>query len=250
MSRVSVPLIELNEVDSTNAEALRRAAAGERGPLWIMARRQSHGRGRSGRVWEDAPGNLMATLLVEPGCPPTALHHLSLLTGVAAVDAVAAVIAPRRSNLRLKWPNDILLDGAKLGGILVESSIFAGTVRTAIGIGINLARAASVPGRNTASLASVSTPTPSPLDVLSALDTQLTNWCGIWSAGAHFDAVCAAWLQRAGPIGEPITVHAGSGIIAGTFAGLAPDGALLVQDRNGTVTRVTAGDVSLSATDG
>jgi BirA family biotin operon repressor/biotin-[acetyl-CoA-carboxylase] ligase len=247
---VAFRLIELDEINSTNAEALRRAAAGERGPLWIMARRQTHGRGRSGRTWQDGPGNLMATLLFEPGCPPTALHHLSLLTGVAAVDAVAPFMAQRPSPLRLKWPNDILLGGAKLGGILVESSIFAGTTLAAIGIGINLADAPAVPGRPTASLARAAAARPSPQDVLSALDARLAHWRTIWAAGAHFDTICSAWLERAGPIGEPITVHAASGIVTGTFAGLAPDGALLVQERNGTVTRVTAGDVILSATNG
>lgn len=243
-------LIELDEVDSTNAEALRRAADGERGPLWIMARRQTRGRGRSGRVWQDGAGNLMATLLLEPRCPPAALHQLSLLTGVAAHDAIAAFVLPQRPGLRLKWPNDILLDRAKLGGILVESSIFAGIPLAAIGIGVNIAHAPDVPGRHTATLASVSEAPPLPGAFLSALDARLSYWLGIWAAGAHFDDIRSAWLERAGPIGEPLTIQHGGEISAGSFAGLAVDGALLVQDRDGTVTRMTAGDVSLCASNG
>lgn len=240
-------LIEFDEVDSTNAEALRRAADGERGPLWIMAHRQTRGRGRSGRVWHGGAGNLLATWLFAPGCPPAALHQLSLLTGIAVHDTIAELAGARRSDVRLKWPNDILLNGEKLGGILVESTMFGNSAVAAIGIGINIAHAPAVAGRSVASLVGAGFLPTAPKSLLLDLNAKLAHWLGTWTAGANFDAVLAAWLDRAGQIGESITVHRGNDLITGTYAGLAPDGALLVRDHDGSITRVTAGDVSLGA---
>ncbi len=252
MSNVAFHLVELDKVDSTNAEALRRASSGERGPLWIMAHRQTAGRGRSGRRWQSGDGNLMATLLFAPECQPSALHQLSLLTGVAVHDALTVYApietsAPRR--LRLKWPNDILLDTSKLGGILVESTSFAGTIVAAIGIGINIAAAPALADRAVARLNDIAPEAPSARDILAALDAQLRQWLATWHAGRDFEAIRAAWLERAGPIGEPITIHAGKSLVSGLFAGLATDGALLVQHHNGDVESFTTGDVSLGASD-
>lgn len=241
-------LIEIDEVDSTNAEALRCAAVGERGPLWIMARRQTKGRGRSGRRWASGDGNLMATLLFAPKCPLSALHQLSLLAGVAVYDGLAAY-APQDSRtprrLRLKWPNDILLDTAKLGGILVESTSFGGTVVAAIGIGVNIASAPALPDRAVARLADVVSGAPSPRDILTVLDIQFRRWLSIWEAGRDFDAIRRGWLERTGPIGEPVAIHSDTTVVSGVFAGLATDGALLVQDQQGDILRFTTGDVNL-----
>ena len=112
--------VHLDEVDGTNAEAMRRVLAGERGRLWISADRQLSGRGRSGRSWASAPGNLFASVVATLDCPPAAAGQLSLVAGVAAIDAIRR--AGEVPGLRLKWPNDILVGNAKAGGILVEST--------------------------------------------------------------------------------------------------------------------------------
>lgn len=116
----------LDQVGSTNREALALAEAGEAGPLWIVARRQTAGRGRADRQWLSAPGNLHASLLLNLVCPPTAVPQLALLAGVATLDAIRQADARGRdgglTGLRLKWPNDILIGQAKCAGILVESS--------------------------------------------------------------------------------------------------------------------------------
>lgn len=250
MSNVAFRLIEIDAVDSTNAEALRRAAGGERGPIWIMARRQTAGRGRSGRLWHSLDGNVMATLLFAPQCQPSALHQLSLLTGVAVLDALARHAPAHnhvRHRLRLKWPNDILSGSAKLGGILVESSGFGGTAVAALGIGINVAAAPALPDRPAACLNDIAGMAIAPGDLLAAIDARLQYWLTAWHAGRNFEAIRAAWLDRAGAIGEPVTVHAGNRLVCGTFAGLATDGALLVHDQQGHVERFTTGDVSLGA---
>ena len=131
----------LDEAGSTNTEAFKRAAAGEAGPLWIMARRQTQGRGRSGRQWASEPGNLYASLLQRLACPQAVVHQLSLLAGVAVVEAIGAAAGGRIAGLRLKWPNDVLIGEAKCAGILPESQSAgaASEVVVVIGVGINLA---------------------------------------------------------------------------------------------------------------
>jgi biotin-(acetyl-CoA carboxylase) ligase len=112
----------LDHVGSTNREAFALAEAGVEGPLWIMARRQTAGRGRSDRQWVSAPRNLHASLLIRLDCPPTAVPQLSLLAGVATVDAIRQAAGGGPEGLRLKWPNDILIGHAKCAGILVQTS--------------------------------------------------------------------------------------------------------------------------------
>lgn len=247
-----LPVLELLSVDSTNADAMRRAAAGERGPMWIMAHRQTAGRGRAGRAWVSPDGNLAATLLLAPGCTPAALHQLSLLTGVAAYDALTGLVPADSTEaaLRVKWPNDILAGPAKLGGILIESTISGTTAVAAIGIGINIAASPAIEGRATTCLAQLAcTPSPTPRALLAALDGHLRRWLAAWQHGARFDLVRAAWLERAGPPGEAITIHTGAQTLWGTYAGIDETGALLVASvtpDQKEVRRFTFGDVSLS----
>ena len=247
-------VVALDEVDSTNAEALRRAAAGERGPLWIQAHRQTRGRGRSGRGWISNSGNLTATLLLEPGCPPAALHELSLLARVAVWDGLRPLLrqVPAGNALRLKWPNDILLAGAKLGGILVESTMFGASTVAAIGIGINIVSAPPLADRDTASLADLGI-RASAGDVLAAISTAMDKWLDTWRGGAGFAHVREAWLKRTGPQGEWMSVHAGAAPVTGRFVGLDEMGALLLScatagAENWVIRRFTFGDVSLLST--
>ena len=120
--RSGVRLIAYDTLGSTNAEALARGRAGERGPLWITAARQTAGRGRRGNAWVSEPGNLYASLLLTDAAPAAHLPELCFVVALAVRDAVCGG-APRsfRPKLKLKWPNDLLLDGAKLAGILIEA---------------------------------------------------------------------------------------------------------------------------------
>jgi BirA family biotin operon repressor/biotin-[acetyl-CoA-carboxylase] ligase len=246
-----VRLLHLAAVDSTNAEALRRAAAGEDSGLWIVADRQSQGRGRSGRSWHSPPGNLYASLLLHLGCPPATAQQLSLVAGVATIEALSAlagdVLATKR--LRLKWPNDILLDGAKLGGILIESTTITMRQIAVVGIGVNLASAPAELGHSATYLGTLGR-LPAPDDVVRALVPAVQHWLAIWQEGAEFGAIRSAWLERAGPPGEAIAVNTGTGPTAGTFLGLDETGALLLRNRGGCKLRFTFGDVSLSGMTG
>ena len=242
----TIPIAVLDEVDSTNRVALARAQAGEVGPLWIMAARQTAGRGRAGRAWASEPGNLYATLLTRLPCPPTAVPGLSLLAGVAVYDAIVAAAGRPVPGLRLKWPNDVLVGPAKCAGILAESLMGRDAVTVAIGIGVNLAWAPADLGRAATHLAAHGV-TVSPREMLEALSAASERWLVLWSNGTGFPDVRAAWLQRAGAIGEPCTVNTGTERIGGSFAGLDDAGSLLVADGVGTIRTVTFGDVTLAA---
>lgn len=245
------PVIEIDEVDSTNSEALRRAGLGERGPQWILARRQMAGRGRSGRGWTSHDGNLAATLLLAPRCAPLVLHQLSLLTGVAVHDALLELgggsgIA-EENLLRLKWPNDILAGDAKLGGILIESTTSGADIIAAIGVGLNLAVAPDIEGRETISTARLGF-SPAPAAMLAILDAQMRRWLDLWQNGRQFDRIRSAWLERAVPRGVAIAVNTGRESLHGVFAGIDETGALLVDSVRGQsreLRRFTFGDVSL-----
>src|SRR6266481_4556190 len=129
----SAAVVFLDFVDSTNAQALRLARAGERGPLWIVAKTQTAGRGRRGRTWVSEPGNLYASLLLTDPAPPERFPELSFVAALALHDAIGGRTPGLASRLVLKWPNDLLIDRNKFAGILVEGE----GVAVAIGVGVN-----------------------------------------------------------------------------------------------------------------
>jgi BirA family biotin operon repressor/biotin-[acetyl-CoA-carboxylase] ligase len=236
-------------IDSTNAEALRLADAGEPGGLWIWAAAQHSGRGRAGRSWTSPAGNLHASLLLRPRVPLVTALQLSLLAGIAAYDAVSALAAGAGAKppLRLKWPNDILLGDAKLGGILLESQTGTerDTLAVVIGTGLNLFRAPGDLGRPVTSLAEAGIDT-APAHALAALAWATAEWLVHWRDGVGFETIRGAWLERAKPLGGPISVRVGSDLISGTFLGIDEMGALRLEIQGGE-RRITAGDVLIGA---
>jgi len=240
-------LLHLSETDSTNAEAMRRALAGEATPLWVLADRQTAGRGRAGRAWASQPGNLFASLAITTACLPASAGQLSLVAGVAVVDALNRAADPPLAGLRLKWPNDILIGAAKTGGILIESTTLKSRDDrlAVIGIGLNLASAPSDLGR-AATFLSAHGLSLSPLRALCFLAEAMDGWLKTWNDARGFAQVREAWLQRGGPIGEPLTVRTGSGLVSGRFAGLDEGGALMIAGADGRERRFTYGDVMLA----
>jgi BirA family transcriptional regulator, biotin operon repressor / biotin---[acetyl-CoA-carboxylase] ligase len=237
----------LEEAGSTNTEAFNRALAGEPGPLWVMARRQTQGRGRSGRRWASETGNLYASLLQRLSCPQSVVHQLSLLAGVAAVEAIAAAAGAPVAGLRLKWPNDVLIGEAKCAGILPESQMWRGGSEAVvvIGIGINLASHPTGLGRAVTHLAAHGV-SLAPETMLGFLADSIARWLAAWDGGTGFPRVRAAWLGYAGAVGESLTVDTGRERIAGTFLGLDDSGALLMRDAQGQPRKLTFGDVTLA----
>ena len=201
-------VLYLGSVASTNEEALRLAAQGEAGGLWVVAEAQAKGRGRGGRGWSSPPGNLYASHLLRLDCPLMTAQQLTLLAPVALFDAVAALLGhPAQSSgkLRLKWPNDLLVGGAKVSGILLESAHGAGwrpRARHGFWTESRLASARPRSGRDASCTnkavrrrrCRLSSRSPRPL----AFGLKR------WDEGRGFAAIRAAWLERAGPIGETL----------------------------------------------
>lgn len=232
--------IEYETLGSTNAEALARARAGERGPLWITAQRQSAGRGRRGSIWVSAPGNLYATLLLTQPSPPDRAPQLSFVAALAVHDAVVACAVALGPLLTLKWPNDLLLGGAKLAGILIEGESepdFA----VAIGIGVNCAAHPADTAYPATDLAAYGAPV-SPDQVLTALAGSMQRRLEQWRRGEGFAGIRADWLKRAAGLGEDIRVRLPEREFCGRFEGLDEAGRLLVSGPAG-LTAVTAGEV-------
>lgn len=225
------------ELPSTADLMAVRAAAGEAEGLAVLALRQSAGRGRAGRGWASPEGNLYLSVLLRPATPVRDAAQWSLLAGVALIEAAGA-IRPA-AGLALKWPNDLLRDGAKCAGILVETALAAdGTLAwLSLGIGVNLAFAPELPDRPTAHLDAAELPevfAPRLLD-------RLAHWRDI-EAKQGFAPVRAAW-QRHGPrFGTRLTVRQPQGHLEGAYQGLAEDGALLLAIDN-TTRRISTGEV-------
>ncbi|MEO8812162.1 MAG: biotin--[acetyl-CoA-carboxylase] ligase [Caulobacteraceae bacterium] len=240
------PVVAFEEIDSTNAEARRRAEAGEGGPLWIAAARQTGGRGRRGRSWETGKGNLAATHLLATAKPPAEAAQIAFVAGLAVFDLAAAFVPA--THVRLKWPNDTLLAGRKVAGILVESGVReAGGLWLAVGIGVNLAAApleAIWPA--TAFASHMAPPPPAPLDALAVLAEAFDRWRDVWES-AGFAPIAAAWTARAHGLGEACCARLPDETVEGIAEGLDSDGALRLRTASGTVRRITAGDVFFGA---
>ena len=234
------PRIEaLDEIDSTNAEARRRAEAGETGPLWITAKRQTAGRGRRGRAWETGEGNLAATLLLTTKKPPAEAAQMSFVAALAVAD-LADLYVPA-SKVSLKWPNDPMIAGKKTSGILIESGQASHGLWVAVGIGVNLARApADTPATSFAE--HMTAPPPKPLEALTHLAEAFERWRSLWDS-AGFSVIADAWTARAHGLGEACTARLGSETVEGVAEGLDPDGALRLRLADGGIRRITAGDV-------
>ena len=227
-------------LDSTNEEASRLASNGERGPLWIVARSQSAGRGRRGRDWISSPGNLFASYLIEIDVAPAICAELSFVAALALGDLVAGYASG--ADTTLKWPNDILLNSRKVAGILIEV-VTAGTAsRVIVGCGVNLAHCPEGTEYPATSIAEFAEEAPNPQDALGRLVVSWDAWYEVWR-NRGFEAIRSAWLTRADGLGKKLTVRLEDSEIEGVFESLADDGTLLLRVEGGSLERVTAGDV-------
>ena len=202
---------------------------------WLVALDQTAGKGRQGRAWVGMSGNFFGSTMVRLGEGDPPPQSLSLVAGLALIEAVEAA-APGRT-LMLKWPNDLLADGAKLAGILLERQ----SDRVVAGFGVNLAVAPEVGERRTAHLGGAITPQAFAPLLAASLARILASW-----RSADPQAFALAWLARAHPAGAPLAVHdEGGGRLSGTFDGIEPDGSLRLRLPDGAVRAIRAGDVTL-----
>jgi BirA family biotin operon repressor/biotin-[acetyl-CoA-carboxylase] ligase len=241
-SAAGARLLAVDEIDSTNAEALRLSRQGERGPLWITAQRQSAGRGRRGRQWVSVPGNLHASLLLTDPGPTEHWPQLAFVAALAVHDAVVEVAPEIRPLLELKWPNDLLLSGAKFAGILIEGEGGEEGGAVAIGIGVNCTahpEGADFPATDLAAGGARVTPAT----LLAALSIKTLGRLAQWNRGNGFATIRADWLARAAGLGETIRVGLADRELTGRFQGLDDAGRLVLIAPDGDQTLVAAGDV-------
>ncbi|MEQ8405500.1 MAG: biotin--[acetyl-CoA-carboxylase] ligase [Oceanicaulis sp.] len=229
-----------DELDSTNEEAKRRALAGEAGPLWIVARTQTAGRGRRGRAWTSASGNLFTTGLYRLNATPAEAANLSFAAALAVGDLAAAHVDP--DLVRLKWPNDVLVAGRKVSGILLESGAHKdGGLWLAVGIGVNLAHHPDDSERPATDF-SVHGAQVSPEQAVETLSRRFEHWRAKWAQGG-FTPLREAWLARARGLGETCTVRLDGETLEGVFADLHEDGSLRLDLPGGARRFISAGDV-------
>ena len=242
-------ILSLGATESTNDDALKAAREDDPGRLWIVANEQRTGRGRHGRQWASPPGNLYASLLLVDPCEPAVAPQLGFVAGLALHEAVEAVTGIGAPRLGLKWPNDLLLDGSKVSGLLVEGHRVDRAARFAVVIGFGL------------NVASAPTGTPYPAIALrdvaanATVDAVFTGLAGAfarafdaWSIGSRrprsdsFDSIRERWLERAAGLGSQVTLRLPSGERTGLFDGLDPAGRLQLKTAGG-VELIDAGDL-------
>ena len=225
------------ETGSTNADMIALAASGLEEGVWLRADRQTSGRGRQGREWVSPVGNLYTSTLVRvrPSDPPAAT--LALVTAVALEEAVGAY---RPGAAQLKWPNDLLIDGAKLSGVLLERAGDA----VVIGVGVNLSLHPTDTDRVATSLAAYGV-SVDPADFAETFADAFARWVERWR-GEGVDVVRRRWVSAAHPVGTPLTARLPDGsAVNGLFEGLDAQGALILRLADGTRRVIHAGDVFL-----
>ncbi|MGO4705461.1 biotin--[acetyl-CoA-carboxylase] ligase [Microvirga sp. 2MCAF38] len=250
--RLNYRLISLSETGSTNDDAVEAAKSGDPGQLWIVTEQQNAGRGRHGRQWSSPPGNLYASLLLLDPCEVADAAQLGFIAGLAlheAVEAATGVSAPR---LALKWPNDLLLDGAKLAGLLLEGHRVgaAGNLAIVIGMGVNVAHSPTGTPYPTAKLQAIK-PDLTREALFLALSDAFARTYSAWRAARRanpadsFGAIRRLWLERAAGIGTEVTLRLPTGEKQGIFESLDRSGRLQLKTARGLEV-VDAGDLYLS----
>lgn len=238
----SAPVYWYDEIDSTSEEAKRRARSGEISPVWIAARQQTAGRGRLGRNWISPTGNLFVTVLFpEPGGLSVA-SRIPFAAALAVLDACTTALPDLEA--KLKWPNDVRVNGAKICGILTETGDTNGVTWIALGMGINIQHAPEVTEQASTSLKQEgAAPGLMPEHVLEDLKSSLDQ--RLAQARNDFERLLEDWLRHAEGLGQSIEAGPRDKRLRGVFEGLAPDGGLNLRLPDGSRQTIRAGDVEL-----
>jgi BirA family biotin operon repressor/biotin-[acetyl-CoA-carboxylase] ligase len=241
-------VVRFDAIDSTNEEARRRALAGDPGRLWIIAAEQSAGRGRRGRTWVSSRGNLHASALLIDPCRQAVAPQLGFVAGVALARAAEDIGA---IGARLKWPNDLICDGAKCAGLLVEGIALSDRrIACVVGVGVNCASAPEGVGYPTTILKNRLGRPASVGELGERLIARFAEALTQWRSGAAFASIRFAWLERAAGLGEAIRIVRAGVARHGIFAGLDADGRLLFRGESGIETIEAADLWILPASDG
>jgi BirA family biotin operon repressor/biotin-[acetyl-CoA-carboxylase] ligase len=239
------PIEVLDEIDSTILEARRRAERGQTGPEWLVARRQTSGRGRRGRPWSSMEGNLLATYLFRTNAPPQQIAFLGFAASVALAETFDAILGAGSASL--KWPNDVFIGGAKVAGVMLDTGPTGEANWVALAFGVNLAASPEALDQPTTCLSvhlPPDAPTPDPVEFLGLVRPRLEMWAKRLQAEG-FEPLRRAWLQRALGLGEEARVVMGEQTMEGRVTGLSERGELQLETLAGP-RLIAAGDVFLS----
>ena len=240
MIDAGAPIESFDEMDSTLLEARRRAERGEAAPVWLIAKRQTAGRGRRGRVWVSLEGNLLATYLGPSRRAPAEVALLGFAAALTIADAVDATLGHGRS--KLKWPNDVMVDGAKIAGILIDN----GGTWFSLAFGVNLASSPKAIDQPTISVAeALRGAPPKPMQFFARLRPLLEAWCFRLETEG-FAPLRVAWLARAYALGEVVGVAQGDEKVEGRLAGISARGELELETPAG-LRLIAAGDITTDA---
>jgi BirA family biotin operon repressor/biotin-[acetyl-CoA-carboxylase] ligase len=241
----SIELVHFVSVESTNDKAKHLAAGGAKAGTLVWAGEQTRGRGRGGRDWHSPPGNLYCSIILRPNKPAGETAGLSFIAALAIADALEEFL-PTDAKTNLKWPNDVLINGKKVAGILLESASVSGgsTQWVVIGCGVNVESYPENATYAVTSLAEEGCIDATVGGILEAYVGHLLEWSARWQVDG-FSPVRDAWLHRATGLGKPIRVRLSDYEFQGLFMDMDKSGALLVELSDGEVRKVTAGDVFL-----
>jgi BirA family biotin operon repressor/biotin-[acetyl-CoA-carboxylase] ligase len=237
-------LVSFDTLHSTNAEALTRLRAGERGPLWLATAHQTAGHGRRQRAWISPPGNLACSVVETLTADHAGAATLGFAAGLALETALRQVSGDA-ALFRLKWPNDVLANEAKLAGILIEAEATPDGLAAVVGMGLNVVAAPEGTPYPATSLKALGLVTDAET-LFAALTDAWAEWFPIWDHGRGFEAIRTQWLARAAGLGAAIQVRQGDRVIDGTFETIDEAGRLVVSHGGGATT-VAAGDVYFGA---
>ena len=239
--------VERYEVlDSTSEEARRRAFAGDGGKLWIVADRQTAGRGRHGRDWRSPQGNFHGSALLVGPCEVALAPQIGFVAGVA-LRAVVGDLGAR--DVRLKWPNDLVANGAKLAGLLLEGwSVPGGRFAMSVGVGVNLATHPDDLAYPATHLAHLVGRAVAVRELIERLASRFDEQLAVFQGGRGFAAIRAQWLESAAGLGQPMRVTTAAGVREGLFEGVDAHGRLLLRTQNAIETVESADIVLLGAT--
>ena len=230
-------------VGSTNTEALQKASEGDPGQLWVTASEQITGKARRGREWVSKPGNLYASLLLIEPAEAEALASLPLAISLALHKAVVSACPETQQDLKIKWPNDLLLGGKKLSGILLEAARDThGRLAVVVGCGINCQHFPDNPLYPATSIKEFGIALE-PQDLFAHLAREMAEALRIWAGGAGFSIIRREWLDRAVGIGQPIIARMPDAEIHGRFVDIDAEGFLLLQDEHNAILNISAADI-------
>ncbi|MBR0752482.1 biotin--[acetyl-CoA-carboxylase] ligase [Bradyrhizobium jicamae] len=242
-------LAAYDQIGSTNVEAMACARQGERGPMWFVTTEQTAGRGRRQRAWIAPRGNLASSILEVMDVQPAVAATLGFAAGLALEAALQKVsveavlrLGPSAPKYTLKWPNDVLADGRKLTGILLEAEAVGDRLAVVAGMGTNVVAAPEGTPTPAVSLAALGVQI-SAEELFAALSDAWVEFRGIWDNGRGFGEIRRLWLERAAGLGEKIAVRTGQATLEGTFDTIDDTGCLMVRTADGRLMPVTAGEV-------